>query len=148
MIVFFDTSALLKRYINEAHSDAVLSLSLQTQTLAVSQLTWVEAHAAFARREREVPQDRPSLLLAKQHFKHDWSQFLLIQPLQSVLDLAADYADTFALRAYDSVQLASAKTLLTATTGPVTFACFDARLNKAAAVLGLQGMDGRLATAA
>jgi uncharacterized protein len=138
MIVFFDTSALLKRYVVETHTDVVIKLSQQADTLAVSRLAWVEAHAAFARREREAPQDGSQLLLAKQRFKQDWPLFLLIEPIQPVLDLAADYADTFALRAYDSVQLASAKTLLNAAAArPVTFACFDARLNKAASLLGL-----------
>ncbi len=138
MIVFLDTSALFKRYVNEAHSPAVLALCEQSTYIAVSRISWVEAHAALARRAREAPNDGPLLMQAKQLFVQDWDAFLLIEPIQSVLELAADFADTFALRAYDSVQLASAKTLLDAATEPVTFTCFDTRLNKAASVLGMQ----------
>ena len=137
MILFLDSSALVKRYVREIHSDAVLAACEASQTLAVSRLAWVEAHAAFARRERENSQDAPQLQLARQQLKADWAHFLLLEPIQSVLDLAADYADTFALRAYDSVQLASAATLQKAAAKPITFACFDARLNKAAQFLGL-----------
>ncbi len=137
MIVFLDTSAMVKRYVNESHSAVVLSLCEQSQQLAVSRLAWVEAHAAFARREREVAQDAPLLKQAQQTLKLDWPDFLMVDPIQSVLDLAADYADTFALRAYDSVQLASAKTLHVAAAKPITFACFDTRLNKAAQLLGM-----------
>ncbi len=43
-----------------------------------------------------------------------------------------EYADTFALRGYDSVQLAAARTLSDSAPGPVQFACFDRRLQNAA----------------
>ena len=47
------------------------------------------------------------------------------------------FAETFALRGYDSVQLAAACEILSAAPGEVAFSCFDNRLNKAARVLGL-----------
>ena len=55
----------------------------------------------------------------------------------AVIARAGDYADVFALRGYDSVQLASAFELQRLSGTPVSFACFDARLNAAARVLGL-----------
>jgi predicted adenine nucleotide alpha hydrolase (AANH) superfamily ATPase len=51
--------------------------------------------------------------------------------------LAGEYADTFALRGYDSVQLAAAYETKRISQSPVCFACFDLRLNKAAKALGL-----------
>jgi predicted nucleic acid-binding protein len=53
------------------------------------------------------------------------------------VELAGEYADTFALRGYDSVQLAAARTAQEATAEELRFACFDARLRKAAKVLGM-----------
>ena len=50
---------------------------------------------------------------------------------------AAEFADTFALRGYDSVQLAAANSLALESGAPVIFACFDTRLNKAAKVLAM-----------
>jgi uncharacterized protein len=56
---------------------------------------------------------------------------------QSVAELAASYADLFALRGFDSIQLASAKELQMKATDPVHFACCDQRLVQASAVLGM-----------
>jgi len=47
-------------------------------------------------------------------------------------------ADAFALRAYDSVQLAAAHALQVNAEQPMTFACYDRRLNQAAQLLQLE----------
>ena len=54
------------------------------------------------------------------------------------MELAGEYADIFALRGYDSVQLASARQVQEAASEELCFACFDTRLQKAARVLGMQ----------
>ena len=51
--------------------------------------------------------------------------------------VAGEYAEAFALRACDSVQLAAVTTLHREASGDVRFACFDSRLAKAARVLGI-----------
>jgi hypothetical protein len=48
------------------------------------------------------------------------------------------YAEAFALRGYDSVQLAAAHILQEQFDLPLTFACFDRRLNQAARLLQLE----------
>ena len=55
-----------------------------------------------------------------------------------MVELAGEFADIFALRGYDSVQLAAARTLQEATQEELHFACFDTRLRKAAKVLGMR----------
>ena len=54
------------------------------------------------------------------------------------MELAGEFADTFALRGYDSVQLTAARILQEAPQEELPFACFDTRLRKAAKVLGMQ----------
>lgn len=95
------------------------------------------SHAAFARRVREVPQDAQVIEAAKQALALDWPRLLIFEIDQALMELAGDYADTFALRGYDSVQLAAAVSVQQITALPTLFACFDLRLNKAAKVLGL-----------
>lgn len=56
---------------------------------------------------------------------------------QPLVELAGEYADTFALRGYDSVQLAAARILQEAASEDLHFACFDTRLQKSAKVLGM-----------
>jgi hypothetical protein len=59
---------------------------------------------------------------------------------QSVVERAGDYADTFALRGYGSVQLAAAFEAGQVAETTIDFACFDVRLNKAARVLGMDAV--------
>jgi uncharacterized protein len=113
-------------------------LADQAQTLAVAQVTWVEAHATFARLVRETPSRTDHIQAVKSNFKKYWQSYRVIQTSPEICELAADFADTFAQRAYDSVQLATAHTLARLQDSPVLFASFDHRLNKAAKLLGLK----------
>ena len=137
MILYCDTSALLKLYLNEAGSNEMAQQLVQSDGLAVCRIAWAEAHAAFARRVREVPQDAQVIEAAKKALALDWPRLLIFEIDQALMELAGEYADTFALRGYDSVQLAAAVSVQQITALPTLFACFDLRLNKAAKVLGL-----------
>ncbi len=59
-----------------------------------------------------------------------------------LVELAGEHADTFALRGYDSVQLAAACVLQTQAQEAVHFACFDKRLRNAAKILGMSTWGG------
>lgn len=137
MILFLDTSALVKLYIAETDSPAVHASVARAETVAVCRIAWAEAIAALARRAREVPADETELIAARQALARDWPHFFIVEVTQSVVERAGEYADTFALRGYDSVQLAAACEILSAAPGEVSFSCFDNRLNNAARVLGL-----------
>jgi hypothetical protein len=56
---------------------------------------------------------------------------------QTLVELAGEYADTFALRGYDSIQLAAAFETGSVSQTQIFFACYDIRLNKAAKLLGM-----------
>lgn len=137
MILFCDTSALLKLYVVEAGSAELKALIADAEAVAVCRIAWAEAHAAFSRRAREVPQDAALIEQAKRALAADWPRFVVLEIDQSLVELAGEYADTFALRGYDSIQLAAAFEAGRIAQTPIRFACFDARLNKAAKVLGL-----------
>lgn len=137
MIMFCDTSALVKIYLLEGESDAVKALVINSEAVAACRIAWAEAHAALSRRAREVPADTRSIGQAKQALAVDWPHYLIVDVTQAVVARAGDFADTFALRGYDSVQLAAAYEAKQVSGLPLTFACFDSRLNKAAQVLGM-----------
>lgn len=137
MILFCDTSALLKLYIKEPGSDTLHNLLKEVEAVAVCRIAWAEAFAALSRSVREVPEDGTTVEAAKTAIARDWPHFLVLEINQALVSLAGEYADTFALRGYDSVQLAAADILFKTTQKEVCFACYDARLNKAAKVLGL-----------
>ncbi len=138
MILFCDTSALIKLYVAEAYSEEVLDLYRKASLVVVSRATFAEAMAGLSRRSRESPVDRTTIETLKEALKKDCPAFGIVELTQSVAELAASYADLFALRGFDSIQLASAKALQMKATDPVHFACFDQRLLQASAVLGMQ----------
>ena len=137
MILFCDTSALLKLYIVEAGSAELKAHIAKVEAVAVCRIAWAEAHAALSRRAREVPVDAPLIEQAKSALAADWPHFVVLEIDQTLVELAGEYADTFALRGYDSIQLAAAVETGRIAQTPILFACYDLRLNKAAKVLGL-----------
>jgi predicted nucleic acid-binding protein len=138
VILYLDTSALVKLYISEAESPAIHDAVARAEAVAVCRIAWAEACAALARRAREVPADEAATLAAREALARDWPHFFIVEITQAVVERAGEFAETFALRGYDSVQLASAYEILAAAPGEVGFACYDHRLNKAARVLGLK----------
>jgi len=137
VILFCDTSALLKLFILEQHTDAVVAAVAAADAVAASRLAWPEFMSSLARRARESPRDAPALAQARQEWVARWADFVVVEVDPPLVELAGDYAEAFALRAYDSVQLAALQTLRLQSGEDVRFACFDSRLVKAAAVLGV-----------
>ena len=142
MILFCDTSALIKLYVRESFTEEMLAAAAAASQLAVCRIAWAEAMAALARRSRESPADADVIETVRHRLQSDWRDYVIMEVTQALVELAGDYADTFALRGYDSVQLASALMLSQASRAPVQFACFDRRLEKAARVLGLEPAFG------
>lgn len=138
MIVYCDTSALIKLYIDEANSDEARILLVDSSVLVTCRITWAEVFATFARRTREVFGDAAAIAEAGRIFRADWPAFLLIEITQELVEQAGELAEAFALRGYDSIHLAAALLVMRRTGEQITFACFDNRLNKAAALLGMR----------
>lgn len=143
MILFCDTSALVKLYIVEAGSDELKERVREAEAVAVCRIAWAEAHAALSRRTREVPEDAAVIEQAKAALATDWPHLVVLDISQTLVELAGEYADTFALRGYDSIQLAAAFEAGRVSQTPIFFACFDTRLNRAAKVLGMQCLGGK-----
>ena len=83
MILFCDTSALVKLYIAENGSETVRSAAEKAEAVSVSRLAWVELHAAVARRGRESPQDQQALEGVKRQFTQDWKQLVVLEVNQA-----------------------------------------------------------------
>ena len=142
MSVYLDASALVKLYVDEDGSDAVWRLVGEDGS-ATCRVTWAEALAAFARRERESPLGTAEVWsTARQRLKDDWPALQVVEVTQTLVERAGEYAETFALRGHDAVQLAAGQALRSALTNAPTFVSFDRRLNRAARVLGLPLPEG------
>lgn len=137
MILYLDTSALVKAYITEHMSNKVMDAIEKSDIIASHSIAYVEAHAAFARLKREQKINESTFVTIKKVFIEDWENYLQVKNSFTVLQQASEFADVFALRAYDSVHLSAAVLLFRQTKQDVSFACFDEQLNKAAKILGL-----------
>ncbi|MCP9777266.1 type II toxin-antitoxin system VapC family toxin [Cyanobium sp. T1G-Tous] len=138
MILFCDTSALLKLFIDEQGSETMIEASSSSEGIAVCRITWAESMAAFAQRTRFKGANQLGLDQARSMFERAWPDFVIADVTQPLVEKAGIYAEAFALRGYDSVQLAAAHNLHQQLDLPMTFACFDRRLNQAAQLLELE----------
>ena len=137
MILFCDTSALVKLYIEEDGSSELRLKLQECDAVVACRIAWAEAHAALSRHARNVSEDALLIEQAKAALASDWPKFVVLDIDQHLSELAGDYADTFALRGYDSIQLAAAFEVGRISQTKLFFACFDLRLNKAAKLLGM-----------
>ncbi|RFU21311.1 type II toxin-antitoxin system VapC family toxin [Geodermatophilus marinus] len=141
MSVFADSSALVKLYADEPGHEPVRAVAM----LIVSQLARVEVPAALWRKARagELSAADAGVLVAA--FEADYAgthddpaRFAAVSVVPEILDDAARLSAVHGLRAYDAVQLASARAAAEAVPSCRTFAAFDDRLRLAAAADGFR----------
>lgn len=137
MILYLDTSALVKLYIDEPGRDVVIDARADAMKIACHDIGYVELRAALARLQRENRLTSDEVNEIRTDFERDWCALLVIETTQPLLRKAADLAERFALRAYDGVHLAAAERLFTSSNIDIVFGCFDRRLNQAALTLGM-----------
>ena len=106
---FVDSSALVKRYQNEAGSERVAEILDDADTLVISRLTQAEVAAAICRRGRatSTPIEALDTILAALN-SHVENSFDVLELNRSVLQRAIEMTRQHALRAADAIQLASA----------------------------------------
>lgn len=136
--LYLDTSAWMKLYVPEAESALVERLIAQSASCTSHQITYVEMRAAFAKACRMGRIDNAQKAVAIAGFETDWRTCKAMDTTEQIIRRAGDLADRFGLRGYDSVHLAAAEAIsLLLMPQPLTFVCFDDRLNDAAAALGM-----------
>jgi len=142
-IYFFDSSALVKRYARESGSRWVwVTVRPDPETTVwTSRLTWVEILSALSRRKREGTIEEQVLArevdLLRFHFA---MQYQIAEVDATVIQLAGEVVQAYALRAADAIQLATALRLHAAVEpneATFSFVSADARLLLAAEQAGL-----------
>lgn len=128
----------MKLFVQETHSDVMREAAQASTALIVSQLTWVEMCAALALKQRTRQIDAPHATQALQELRQQWASFNQLAVDTSLITAAGEMAQAFNLRAYDSLQLASAQRVHGQGGATVSFCCFDKQLNAAAAALGMR----------
>jgi predicted nucleic acid-binding protein len=137
VIFFFDTSALIKRYLHEKGSARVRHL-FQTGGAIFYQtfLTPLEMSSAFYRQHRDGRMSVEQLaVLLRSYAAHAHRDYLLIPYSESLIDMAQMLINRHPLRTLDAIQLAGAVELrnaLPAESPPLVFLSADDRLVRTA----------------
>ncbi|MGH7840617.1 MAG: type II toxin-antitoxin system VapC family toxin [Candidatus Binataceae bacterium] len=137
MILYLDTSALVKLYADEAGSEMVRRAVVRAQLVATSFVTYAETRSALARKRREGGISAAGLKRLKREFERDWARLQRLPIDEATVRKAGELAEEHALRAFDAIHLATADSLQVALRAAVTFACFDSLLSDAAKLRGL-----------
>lgn len=113
MILYLDTSALIKLYAEEPETEEVRDAVEEARAVAVSEIGYVEARSALARKEREGSFSTEEHDEAAEQLERDFREYYLLRSVSGVtLARAGGLTRRHALRAYDAVHLATALALL------------------------------------
>ena len=146
-MIYFDTSALIKRFVNEKGSSLIQSLVNRNRTLATATVAYAEIFAGLTRKLREGNISRPQYNLTCRQFESDWRAYLRVELQEHILLLARDLIQRHPLRGFDAVHLASAVSLRSALGEEITFAAADERLLRAAEEENLSAINVETAPA-
>jgi predicted nucleic acid-binding protein len=137
MWAYFDTSALVKRYIQERGSEQVRAL-LRRHDFLSSAITPVEIVSALCRRRREGDISADVLAALLRRISSDGRQWRLVEVSSAVLERAQELLrGTIPMRALDAIQVASLVTFQLAATMRIPIITADSRQREAATQLGI-----------
>lgn len=133
MILYLDTSSLVKLYVEEAGSERVRHQLEQATIACTSVVAYAEARAALARRRRERGLTTVEHRRAKQALDVDWAKLLTLDVTGPLARRAGELAEKRRLRGFDSLHLASFLAVYDDfEPEEVRFSSFDRGLNRAA----------------
>lgn len=133
MTLYLDTSSLIKLYVAETGSDAVQQSVGEATAVSTSLVAYAETRAALARLRREGQLTGPEFSSAKRQFEEEWPSYLAVEVTDALCRVAGQLAETYKLRGFDSIHLASfAEVARRAGRDDTRFSSFDDRLNHAA----------------
>lgn len=109
MILYLDTSALIKLYVEESKTEEVRDAAEEAKAVAVSEIGYVEARSALSRKEREGFFSAEEHDKAVDQLERDFQEVYLSRTVTgTIVARAGDLTRQYALRAYEAVHLATA----------------------------------------
>ena len=128
MILYLDTSALVKRYVVETSSQEVIALIEQAEIVGAVVLTRVEMAATLAKAVRQGWVEQKDAEVAWHDFLEHWLSFARLSITATTIERASRLAWEHGLRGYDALHFAAALTWQEILETPVTLATFDREL--------------------
>ncbi len=108
MMLFFDSSALFKRYLEEEGSETVHDLCTDADAIGVSALCFPEILSAAQRLKREGRITPGEALRVKETLRADLATASVMGLNESVIERAGELLEANALKALDAIHVATA----------------------------------------
>ena len=135
MILYLDTSSLVKLYIQEAYSHTVREWVEEAEIIAACRVAFPETISAINRRFRNGDLSKKEYDLLVNGFSKEWAHFASIDFDERE---AGRLVKKYSLRGFDAIHLSAAQLLKNSQDNiSLAFSSFDERLNRAAAAEGL-----------
>jgi predicted nucleic acid-binding protein len=134
MILYLDTSSLVKLYVKEAHTSLVKKWIEEAEIVATCRIAYPETMSAISRRFRQgdISKEDYDLLVTK--FSNEWGRFVAID--FDELE-AGRLVNLYGLKGFDAVHLSAANLLRSNQDNiSLSFSSFDEKLNESASTEG------------
>jgi len=137
MILYLDTSALVKRYIVESGTAGVNDLIQEAEIIGSSVLTQIEMAAAIGKAVRMKWVDQQEAVTAYGDFLSQWGSITRLSLTPVLVERASRIAWDYGLRGYDATHLTSALIWQETIEASVTMVTLDRELWHGAKKAGL-----------
>jgi len=129
VILYLDTSALVKLFVPETYSERVRAAVSRSYLVVTQVLAYVEACSAFARLA-ESREDKSLFQRLRRELDAHWTEWEIVAVAEKLVRRAGEFCARYQLRGYDSVHLAAAEMIHVASRGNADFrfGVFDSRL--------------------
>jgi predicted nucleic acid-binding protein len=138
VILYLDTSALVKRYFKEPYSDQVIAKWQDATEIVTSSVAYAETLAAIHRKKRESALKDDLVKKISDALRTDWNSFIRIQVNDELNGYIDKAIEGHPLRGFDAIHLASAMIMNEMFPDNVLFTCFDQTLTRAAISEGIK----------
>ena len=135
MILYLDTSSLVKIYVEEAQATTVREWVEEAELVATCRVAFPETISALDRRFRKGDFSKQDYELLIGGLAKDWLKFVVLDFDEMEAGLLVR---KYGLRGFDAVHLSSAKIIRGVADLALFFSSFDEKLNKAARAEGLE----------
>lgn len=130
MILYLDTSSLVKLYVTESHSGLVRAWAEEAEIIATCRVAYPEMMSALNRRFKAGDLEKQGYNALVKAFSGEWQRFAVIDFDEIA---AGRLVAAYGLRGFDAVHLSAAGLLRSSGDAPaMAFSSFDEKLNSAA----------------
>jgi len=106
---YFDTSALIKRFVEEAGSTTVEAILTADPLLATSKVAYAECTPGPQESDAKRPSRRHRIVGPSRSFDADWQAYVRVDLADALLLDVRELVRRHPLRGFDAIHLASAK---------------------------------------